>query len=85
MAPLSVRDFIRHWLHAAPLNKLLAFGGDTGWPISSAAYAHQARTWLTRALQAEVDEGLMSEAQAVTAAGRLMVGNAREVFGLGAG
>ncbi|MBI5834995.1 MAG: amidohydrolase family protein [Armatimonadetes bacterium] len=82
MAPLSVRDFIRHWLHAAPLNKLLTFGGDTGWPISSAAYAHQARAWLTRALQAEVDEGLMSEAQAISAAGRLMVANACEVFGL---
>ena len=82
MAPLSVRDFIRHWLHAAPANKLLTFGGDTGWPIASAAYAQQARTWLARALQAEVDEGLMGEAQAIAAAGRLMVGNAREVFGL---
>ncbi|MDP6019589.1 MAG: amidohydrolase family protein, partial [Candidatus Latescibacteria bacterium] len=69
--PFSSCDFVRRFIHAAPANKLLGFGGDTGWPTSSAAYAIQARRWLTRALQAEIDENLLSEQQAMDVATRL--------------
>ena len=80
--PYSSCDFVRRFLHAAPAAKLFAFGGDTGWPTSSAAYAIQARRWLTRALQGEVDEGLLSEGDAIELATRLMRGNQEACFDL---
>lgn len=78
--PYSGMDFVRRFLHAAPSNKLFAFGGDTGWPTSAVAYAIQARRWLTRALQGEVDDGLMTEGQAMDLATRLMHDNQYECF-----
>ena len=80
--PYSSCDFVRRFLHAAPANKLFGFGGDTGWPTSSAAYAIQARRWLNRALRGEVDDGLMSEGEAIQVATRLMRGNQEACFDL---
>jgi predicted TIM-barrel fold metal-dependent hydrolase len=78
--PFTSADFVRRFLHAAPANKLFAFGGDTGWPTSAAAYAIQARRWLTRALEAEIDEGLMTESEAIDVATRLMRDNQYDCF-----
>ncbi len=78
--PFSSADFVRRFIHAAPANKLFAFGGDTGWPTSAAAYAIQARRWLGRSLQAEIDDGLLDEAQAIGLAERLMRGNQLACF-----
>ncbi len=78
--PFSSVDFVRRFLHAAPANKLFAFGGDTHWPTSASAYAIQARRWLTRALEAEVECGLMSEAEAMAVASRLMRDNQYDCF-----
>ena len=80
--PYSSYDFVRRFLHAVPINKLFAFGGDTGWPTSSAAYAMQARRWLTRALEAEIADGDLTEPQAMQVATRLMSTNQRECFDL---
>ncbi|MDA0748528.1 MAG: amidohydrolase family protein [bacterium] len=80
--PYSSGDFVRRFLHTAPLNKLFAFGGDTGWPTSSAAYAIQARRWLTRALEKEVVEGDLTEPQAMAVATRLMLENQKACFDL---
>lgn len=80
--PYSACDFVRRFLHAVPANKLFAFGGDTGWPTSSVAYAIQARKWLTRALEAEVQAGDVTERQAMALATRLMQTNQRECFDL---
>jgi len=63
-----------------PANKLFVFGGDTSWPGAALAYAHQARTWLNRALQAEVDEGLLSEKAAIALASRFMRANQYDCF-----
>ena len=78
--PYSSCDFVRRFIHAAPANKLFAFGGDTGWPTSSVAYAIQARRWLTRALQSEVDDRLLTEAEAIELATRFMRGNQEACF-----
>jgi predicted TIM-barrel fold metal-dependent hydrolase len=78
--PYSTGDFIRRCLHAVPSNKVFIFGGDTGWPGAVVAYAYQARQWLTRALQAEVDEALLSEADAIALATRLMSENQYACF-----
>ena len=80
--PYSAGDFVRRFLHTAPVNKLFAFGGDTHWPTSSAAYAIQARRWLNRALQGEVDDGLLSEGEAIGVATRLMSANQKACFDL---
>ena len=78
--PYSGMDFVRRFLHAAPSNKLFAFGGDTSWPTSAVAYAIQARRWMTRALQDEVDDGLLTENQAMDLATRLLHDNQYDCF-----
>jgi predicted TIM-barrel fold metal-dependent hydrolase len=78
--PFSTCDVIRRCLHAVPSNKIFVFGGDTGWPAASVAYAHQARRWFTRALQAEVDDSLLSEAEAIALATQLMSENQYACF-----
>jgi len=78
--PYTVQDFVRTWIHAVPSNKLFAFGGDMFWPTISVAYARQARRWLTRALQAEIDDGLLSEGQAMELATRFMLTNQYACF-----
>ena len=73
--PYSSRDFLRRFIHAVPSNKIFAFGGDTGWPTSSMAYAIQARNEIRRALEGEIAEGYMNEKQAMQIATRLMRDN----------
>ena len=80
--PLSTRDFVRRAVHAVPSNKLLAFGGDSFWPSAAVSYAFQARTWLTRALQAEVDERFLTEKDALRLAARWMGENQKALFPL---
>jgi len=75
-------DFVRRYLHAAPLNKLFAFGGDTAWPTSAYAYARQARRWLTRALEAEVADGDLTESEAIRVADRVCRENQFACFDL---
>jgi hypothetical protein len=78
--PFVACDFVRRMIHAVPANKLFAFGGDTFWPNAAVAYAAQARQWLTRALQAEVEDGLLNERAAIALATRLMRTNQEECF-----
>jgi uncharacterized protein len=78
--PYSSTDFVRRFLHTVPINKLFAFGGDTGAPTSALAYAWQARKGLTRALSAEVATGELTEAAAISIATRLMLSNAYACF-----
>jgi uncharacterized protein len=80
--PYTAADFVRRFIHAVPINKLFVFGGDTGWPSASVAYARQARRGFTRALQAEVDAGYLTEKQAIDLATRLMQTNQRACFDL---
>lgn len=70
--PYAAVDFVRRYIHAVPANKLFVFGGDTFWPGASVAYARQARQWLTRALQAEVNDEFLNEAEAIALAERFM-------------
>jgi len=84
MDPHDTSDFLRHCIHAVPSNKLFAFGGDTLWPTSAVAYAYQARNWLTRTLQAELDDGLLSEKEAIDLASRYMKENQYACFNIDA-
>ncbi len=78
--PFNACDFVRHYLHAAPANKLFIFGGDTVFPAVTLGFSVQARRWLTRALEGEVADGLISEKEAIALAGRLMEGNQYDCF-----
>ncbi len=82
--PYSTSDFVRRYIHAVPANKLFVFGGDTFWPTAAVAYAQQSRHWLNRTLQAEVDDGLLSEAGAIALAGRFMRENQYACFNVAA-
>jgi len=78
--PYSAGDTLRRTIHALPSNKVFVFGGDSWWPSASVAYAAQARTWLSRALEAEVNDGLLTEREAMAHATRLMRENQLDCF-----
>ena len=78
--PYSSLNFVRRFLHAVPSNKLFVFGGDTFSPTNSVAYSIQARRWLTRALEAEVAAGDLTEQDAGRVARRIMRENQYECF-----
>lgn len=80
--PYSVMEFVRRFIHSVPINKLLAHGGDTFWPTRGVAYAQQTRLWLTRALEREVADGHLTEAQAMTIAERILQKNQESLFDL---
>jgi predicted TIM-barrel fold metal-dependent hydrolase len=78
--PYSACDALRRAIHAVPSHKIFAFGGDTHLPAPAVAYAAQARHWLARALQAEVNDGLLTEYAAIRLASRLMRDNQLDCF-----
>jgi predicted TIM-barrel fold metal-dependent hydrolase len=78
--PHTTCDFVRRFLHAVPASKLFAFGGDDRWPTSAVGDAWQARKWLTRALEAELAEGDLTEAEAIDIARRVMHDNQYACF-----
>lgn len=80
--PYASSDFVRRFIHAAPINKLFVFGGDTRWPTSAAAYAFQTRFHLTKTLEAAVDEGYLTESQAMHIASCVMRDNQYACFDL---
>lgn len=80
--PYSTADFVRRFLHAVPANKLFAFGGDTCSPTNTVAFAIQARRSLTRALEAEVTTGDLTEREAISVARRIMRENQYACFDL---
>ena len=78
--PYTTGDFLRRFIHTAPVNKLFVFGGDTAWPSASVAYSRQTRRWLARTLQQEIDSGDLTEAQAIHIATRIMRHNQLDCF-----
>lgn len=78
--PLDASNFLRHALHSIPANKIFAFGADTSWPTASYAYAMQARFWLTKTLQSEVEAGHLTESEAMDYAERVMLINQYDCF-----
>jgi predicted TIM-barrel fold metal-dependent hydrolase len=78
----NAMDFVRRMIHTVPVNKLFVFGGDSFTPSASVAYAAQARDGLTRALQAEIDDGFLTEAEAIHIASRFMRDNQAACFDL---
>jgi predicted TIM-barrel fold metal-dependent hydrolase len=80
--PLASSEFVRHWIHSVPINKLFGFGGDAFYPTQSLGFALQTRKWLTYTLQKEVDDDVLTIVQAQHIATCLLQSNARALFGL---
>jgi hypothetical protein len=65
-----------------PSNKIFAFGGD--FIIPEGAYGHSvmARQAITRVLTEKIEDGYLSEDEAVRLAGRILRDGPAEFFGL---
>jgi predicted TIM-barrel fold metal-dependent hydrolase len=78
--PAACVRFVAEFLTAAPVNKLLGFGGDY-IPIEPVVgHARIARRGLALALSALVDDGWMSVVEALNAGERILRVNALELF-----
>jgi hypothetical protein len=75
ISPYHSANFVRRFIHTAPLNKLFIFGGDSLLPVASLGYSIQARRCFSSVLHKEVDEGVMSESDAIKCAKFLMMDN----------
>ena len=73
-------DFVRRFMHGAPVNKLFIFGGDALTPAATVGYALQARRWLARTLRGEVSDGFLAEKAGVELARFLMMDNPKDYF-----
>jgi len=80
ISPAASTHFVQQFIHTAPANKLFAFGGDINWPTSAYAYSIQMRKYLTKALQAQVDDDELTEQQAIDFAQRVMFDNQMACF-----
>ena len=80
ISPAAATRFVRQFAHTAPAGKLFAFGGDTNWPTTAYAYSRQMRRHLTRALQAEIAAGDMTEPEAIAFARRVLFENQMRCF-----
>jgi predicted TIM-barrel fold metal-dependent hydrolase len=78
--PVTSGDFVRRFIHTAPINKLFGFGDDCRTPTMAYGYAVQARRWLTRTLEAEIADDTLTDAQAIDVAARILRGNQQECF-----
>jgi predicted TIM-barrel fold metal-dependent hydrolase len=78
--PFASKDFVRRFLHSVPTNKLFGFGDDASTPSAAYAYAVQMRRWLTRTLEEEVADGLLTSRQAIETANRLLRENQLACF-----
>jgi hypothetical protein len=80
VSPVASVDFLRHFLLAAPSNKVLAFGGDYV-PVEP-VYGHcrMARKGIYLALSSLVADGWLREEEALGLVAPLLNGNARALF-----
>jgi hypothetical protein len=82
MNPSSMERALDAFLDAVPMNKIIAFGGDTHHPACTYAYARQARDGIARVLQSRLDRGLMDAPLAREAAERILLLNGCELHRL---
>ncbi len=80
MDPYMTMDVVRRFIHSAPINKLMAFGGDTHTCTASYGYLQQMKKWLRRTLELEIAAGDLSESQAISISTAVLHDNAMRVF-----
>jgi predicted TIM-barrel fold metal-dependent hydrolase len=80
ISPVASVRFLKEALLTAPASKLFSFGGDYITVETVVGHARIARRGIAQALTELVDEGWLSETDALDAATRIMRGNALDVF-----
>ena len=80
--PAVTTRFVKEFLMAVPANKIFTFGGDYTAVENVVGHAAIARHGLTQALSELVDEGWLTENEALALVEPLMRGNAWNVFHL---
>ncbi|MEX0326525.1 MAG: amidohydrolase family protein [Puniceicoccaceae bacterium] len=78
--PFTAMDFVRRFLRQVPVNKLLGFGGDCGNPVNALVYSRQARRGLFDTFRTEVEDGFLTEEEAISISERFMRTNAYAIF-----
>ncbi|MBP8950872.1 MAG: amidohydrolase family protein [Armatimonadetes bacterium] len=76
-------SLLDEWLDMVPVHKIMGFGGDYHRPVEK-VYGHllMAKEDIARVLAGRIDDGLMTEKQALELAGQLLFDNPRDLYGL---
>jgi predicted TIM-barrel fold metal-dependent hydrolase len=80
ISPSLGRATLSQMLEAVPVNKILAFGGDSNFPEIAYAHAQMARRAVAVVLAEKVAERWCSEAEALEIARSLLLRNAERLF-----
>jgi uncharacterized protein len=80
--PVAAKDFLKKFLVTAPSNKIFTFGGDLLSVETVLGHAIMARRGIALALSELVEEGWMSEKNALELIDPIMHGNAERIFNL---
>jgi len=83
VSPRMTCSFLDEWVDMVPINKIIAFGGDYGHPVEK-VYGHlvMAREDIARVLAGRIEDGLMTEDEAVAIGQKWFFDNPREAYRL---
>jgi len=83
ISPKMTRSALNEWVDLVPMNKIIGFGGDYGVQVEKVYGAlTMARENISAVLSSRVEEGLMSEEEAVGVAHKWLYDNPKAVYGL---
>jgi hypothetical protein len=82
LSPRASDQYLREWITSVPTNKILACGGDQKNILHACAGSLSARDNVSLAVAAEVNEGSLSEEEALQTAKDLLRENAWQYFKL---
>jgi len=82
MNPVAAKDFLKKFLVTAPANKILTFGGDYIPVEPVLGHATIARRGIALALSELVEEGWLTQSDAMDLIDPIMHGYARKIFNL---
>jgi len=80
--PVAAKDFLKKYLVTCPANKILTFGGDYIPVEPVLGHATIARKGIALALSELVEEGWLTQADAIELIDPIMHNNARQIFNL---
>jgi predicted TIM-barrel fold metal-dependent hydrolase len=83
ISPRMTRSALDEWLDLVPVNKIIGFGGDYSRPVEK-VWGHlvMAREDIAHVLAGRIEEGLMSEDEALRIARLWLHDNPKELYGL---
>jgi predicted TIM-barrel fold metal-dependent hydrolase len=82
ISPWVARQTLHEWIETVPANKIFGFGGDYIFVEGAYAHARLARGSVARVLAEKVEDGYLSEGEAMGLAQKLLHDNAAAFFGL---